>query len=95
MFDESLNKTTQNSEMDLVIRYWNVDENKVESRHWNSSFLGHATHQDLFMHFETAFEDINVTKLVQVSMDGLGVNWLFPDLLKNVVWRGNCVHWLT
>ena len=42
--------------MDLVIRYWNVDESKVESSYWNSSFLGHATHQHLFMHFETALE---------------------------------------
>ena len=66
--DESLNKTTQNSEMDLIIRYWNVDENKVESRYWNSSFLGHATNQDLFMHFETALESIDVKKI------GAGIN---------------------
>ena len=80
-FDEPLNKTTQKSKVDLIIRYWNVNENKVESPYWDSSFLGHATHQDLFMHFETALEGIDVTKLVQVSIYGPTVNWLLLDLL--------------
>ena len=67
-----------------IIRYWNVDvdENKVECRYWNSSFLGHGTYQDLLTHFEADLEVIDVTKLVQVSMDGPSVNWCSLDLLQ-------------
>ena len=36
-FDESLNKTTQNCEVDLVLRYWEENiENKVQVHHWNN-----------------------------------------------------------
>ena len=47
-FDESLNKTTQNCEKDLVLRYWDNTEDKVQVRYWNSMFMGHWTASDLF-----------------------------------------------
>ena len=36
LFDEILNKTSQKSEMDLHVRYWDVNEKKVVVRYWNS-----------------------------------------------------------
>ena len=44
-FDESLNEATQTSEMDLYIRFWDVNLNKVNVRYFGSTFLGHGTHQ--------------------------------------------------
>ena len=43
-FDESLNDSFQNCQMDLNIRFWN---NRVESRHFDSQFLGHPTAKNL------------------------------------------------
>ena len=39
-FDESLKEITQTCEMDLIIRYWNHDVQKVDVAYWESSFLG-------------------------------------------------------
>ena len=35
-YDENLNKIIQESEMDLVIRFWDNISNKVQVRYWNS-----------------------------------------------------------
>ena len=40
-FDESLNDNTQNCEMDVVIRYFDADGNKIKTRYLDSHFLGH------------------------------------------------------
>ena len=39
-FDESLNEVTQTSEMDIFLRFWNKENNRVEDRYWDSTFLG-------------------------------------------------------
>ena len=76
-FDESLNKATQNCEMDLVLRYWDNIENKVQVRYWNSMFMGHGAASDLFAKFNECLKGIDLTKLIQVSVDGPSVNWKF------------------
>jgi hypothetical protein len=45
MFDESLNKEQQKNQMDMVVRFWNHDS--VQSRFYNSMFMGHATAGDM------------------------------------------------
>ena len=69
LFDENLNKTSQQSEMDLLVRYWDVSEKRVVVRYWNSVFLGHTTHMDLLKSFNEGLEGLDLSKLVQVSMD--------------------------
>ena len=39
-FDESLNKATQSSQMDLMVRYFDKSDNKVHTRYVTSAFLG-------------------------------------------------------
>ena len=68
-FDESLNDVTQTSEMDLYLRCWDD----------GSSFLGHATHQDLLAHFTDVVKELEQPKLYQVSMDSPNVNLKFDD----------------
>ena len=46
-FDESMNDITQTSEMDICLRFWNDETNKVEDRYLDSEFLGHTNNQDL------------------------------------------------
>ena len=80
-FDESMNKVTQNEQMDIVITYWNNENNNVEVRYLTSIFLGHTKAADLLVGFEKATDVLNLTNMLHVSMDGPNVNWKFHDLL--------------
>ena len=73
-FDESLNKVTQNCEMDLLVRYFDSLDEKVKVRFYDSRFLGHATHLDLMKNFQDALKDLNPNHMFQISMDGPSVN---------------------
>ena len=42
-YDESLNKETQECQLDLYIRFWDASEKKSCVRYWTTKFLGHAT----------------------------------------------------
>jgi hypothetical protein len=76
-FDESLNDATQTSEMDMYIRYWDDTDNRVHTRYYGSSFLGHGTHQDILTHFSELTKELDDSRLFQVSMDGPNVNLKF------------------
>ena len=73
-FDESLNDNTKNCEMDVIICYFDVDDNKIKTCYLDSCFLGHSTHTDLLREYNKALEDLCENKLIQISMDGLNVN---------------------
>ena len=73
-FDESLNEVTQTSEMDICLRFWNKENNRVENRNWDSKFLGHTTHDRLKV--------FDMGKMVQLSMDGQNVNLMLLNKLK-------------
>ena len=66
-YDESLNKKTQSSEMDLLVRY-------VKTRYLDSQFLGQGTSIDLKRNFDETMKDLNPNKLIQIGMDGPNVN---------------------
>lgn len=76
-FDESLNKVTQDCEMDILVRFWDNNEDRVEVRYWDSMFFGHGTHKDIFNNFNNGLTGVDMSKLTQVSMDGPAVNWKF------------------
>jgi len=49
------------------------------------AFLGHTTSQTLIHVFEVELQDLNLKKLLQISMDGPNVNVkFFKDLQKNL-----------
>ena len=62
-FDESLNEITQTCEMDLIVRYWNNDAQKVDVRYWGSSFFGHATPRNLLKQFNKITGELDPKKL--------------------------------
>ncbi|XP_063218747.1 uncharacterized protein LOC134529009 [Bacillus rossius redtenbacheri] len=81
LFDETLNKSTQQKQMDIHIRFWHTD-NSVRTRYVTSAFIGHATADDLLKAFYKCTEKLDLSKLIQVSMDGPSVNWKFFKLLQ-------------
>ena len=78
-FDESFNHELQKEQMDFTVRYFK--NNKVESRCLTSLFLGHTTAKDLKKKFEEATEQLDMKKLLQISMDGPNVNWKLLDTI--------------
>ena len=58
---------------------------QVEVRYWDSSFMGHCTSHDLKNHFNERISDLNLNKILQVSMDGPSINL---KLLRDV--QSNC-----
>ena len=54
--------------------FWESVSNRVETRYFGSSFLGHTIHQDICSHFIDVTKELNSTRLYQISMDGPSVN---------------------
>ena len=73
MFDESLNEIVQQSEMDVFVRFSDIDRHKVSSPFDDSRFLVHTTHHDLSS-LEDSVKKIDATRMIQVSMDGPNTN---------------------
>ncbi|KAK5854787.1 hypothetical protein PBY51_004952 [Eleginops maclovinus] len=80
MFDESLNETTKNKQLDVHVRFW--DEGQVQSRYLGSRFMGHSTAQDLLSHLKECMDKLNLKDLVSISMDGPSVNWKLFELFQ-------------
>ena len=86
-FDESLNKVTQHGQMDIHVRFYDKDVGRVSTRYLGSQFLGHATADDLLDKFLAALKELRCDRVVQISMDGPSVNWLFLDKLRKKLER--------
>ena len=87
MFDESGNKATQTKQMDLHVRFWDEGCHNVTSRYLTSQFMGHSSAITMLEEIVTSLRDneIDITKIVQVSMDGPNVNWKLHRLLMEHV----------
>lgn len=89
-FDESLNKVSQKGQMDIVVRYFNEDKHRIESKYVLSVFLsGRPTAENILKHFLDGVKTIGLKKIVQISMDGPNVNWKFYKLLKQELGEDN------
>ena len=98
-FDESYNGVIKKGQMDVLVRYWDVRLNKVNTRYVKSEFMGKAASNDVIAKFEAASSELERTKFVQVSSDGPNVNLKFLELLcekrqdedlKKLIFIGTC-----
>ena len=85
--------------MDMIVRFWNSESNKVAERYFNSEFKGHATTADMLTHLKNGMALLYSSSLVQISMDGPNVivgfyHKLFQerkdDELTNLLNIGSC-----
>jgi len=82
-FNESLIKTTQECQMDIIDRFWDTECQRVKTRYWDSRLNGHSAHQYL-LHFNDSIVSINSAKMLQVSKDGPTVNHKFYSEWKEI-----------
>lgn len=78
-FDESLNVKTQSCQMDLQLRYFDVEDDLVKVRYIDSKFIGQSSNVDLLKAFLSGLEKLDHSTISQISMDGPNVNWLFYE----------------
>ena len=71
-FDESLNTVLQKEQMDVIICYFCSNTGRVESKYFNSEFLGHTRTEDLLEKIEQL--NLQSKYMLQLSMDGPNVN---------------------
>ena len=53
-FDEAYNRVTKNEQLDLLVRYWDVNISQSVTRYLGSEFLGHSTAGNLLRSFNQA-----------------------------------------
>ena len=70
-------------QVDIVVDVWGNFVNNECTCYLDSTFIGHVRHQDLFEHFISALDSLNLKKRLQVSMDGPNLNWVFFSELCN------------
>lgn len=73
-FDESLNKVSQKTQMDVCVRFGPDGEKQLSTRYYNSAFLGSAKATDLLENLKVAAQPIDFNKIIHLSMDGPNVN---------------------
>ncbi|XP_059415170.1 uncharacterized protein LOC132149789 [Carassius carassius] len=80
MFDESLNHSTKNKQLDVHVRFW--EAGCVQSRYLGSQFMGHSKSEDLLHHFKKCVHLLDLKHLISISMDGPNVNFKFLNNLQ-------------
>lgn len=81
-FDESLNKVVSKQQMDVAVRYWDREANQVKTRYFSSVFLHSSKAVDLKNGLIEAVGIQNLSKIIQVGMDGPNVNFSMLKMLK-------------
>lgn len=75
MYDETVNKSGA-KELQLRIRYWSSHEEKVVTRHLDTTYMYHATAEDLYKNINCVIDKLNLSrqKFVMLGSDGPNVN---------------------
>ena len=74
-YDETMNKILQNEQMDCGVRYWDSEIGLVKTRYLGSEFLLRPNAQNLFDKLIEAVKKLDLSRMIQLSMDGPNVNW--------------------
>ena len=73
-------------QIDVLVRYWNVNLNEVNTRYISSEFMSKAAAEDVLVKFEYASSELDKSKFIQVSSDRPNINVKFLNLL-NEKWK--------
>lgn len=73
--------------MDIAVRFWNNETNKVDTRYLTSAFLDNATAKGLVDGFTSSIDTLGLSlkKCIHISMDGPNVNLKFLKDLKEIL----------
>ena len=86
IFDEGFKQILQKGQMDIILRFYNIEEDTVCTMYYNSVFLGRARATDILESFKLGLKTLPLGKMINISMDGPNVSWKFIKLLKYELW---------
>ena len=82
-FDESLNIIIQKEQMDIQVRFWDIEKKKVCTRYHGSNFVQRPNSKNLCDVLTSSLKDLSAECLIQLSMDGPSTNWCVLQLLND------------
>ena len=82
-FDESLNIIIQKKQMDIQVRFWDIEKKKVCTRYHGSNFVQRPNSKNLCDVLTSSLKDLSAECLIQLSMDGPSTNWCVLQLLND------------
>ena len=83
--DESLNSEMQVCKIDVFFMYWNDKKILLRNDITTLKFMRRPNTQNLFDSLLESMNDFDKTKLLQLTMDGLIVNWKVLDILDDKI----------
>ena len=69
LFDELLNVELQNKQMDVHIRYWCNETDRLQSRYLTLLLMGHGKAENLLHRYEEATKEFDASKTCHIGMD--------------------------
>ena len=76
--------------MDILIRFWDEDNKKVDTRYFNSSFLDGATATDIQEDFKSGIKELDKNNFLQISSDRPNIKLKFLELMaenRETMWK--------
>ena len=65
-FDESYNDAIKQEKLDLHIRYWDSETDRLKVHFLDSSFMGKSSTKDVFEHFDSSIQTIEVLQVLKL-----------------------------
>ena len=65
LFDEPYNNIVKKEQMDMHIQYWDQSLNTVQTRYYNSQFLGKSAAKDVLKTYKECVNSMDEDKLLQ------------------------------
>ena len=81
IFDESLNKKSQRGQIDILIRFCDEDNKKVDTSYFDSLFLDGDTATDIHKLFMSRIKELDKNNFLQISSDGPNKNFKSLELM--------------
>ena len=81
-FDESYNSILKKEQLDVLVRFYDADREKVVDRYLCSKFLGHTRADNILDSLREAIHELELEKIINIGMDGPAVNHRLLRLLN-------------
>ena len=90
-FDESLNEIVKKQQMGVVVSYWDCSTQKYCVQYLTSKFPKYCSAEDLNFCLNEALKELDLSKMIQLSMDGPHVVGHFMRLFLPVEKKEICL----
>ena len=79
-----MSRVLQSEQMDVQVRYWDVNTSMASIHYFDSQFLSRLNAQNLLDGLVQSINSLPVENFIQLSMDGTTTNWaVLNDLVEN------------